>query len=93
MADQFLQGAGAEVPFGDPANHLQIAQATGPSLIFGSRLRRFVILAAALAAFLSLGFEEGGVWPNPVGAGDARICSNSADERSITALPSNWWRW
>jgi hypothetical protein len=71
VADQFLQGAGAEVPLGDPADHLQIAQAAGTFLDIRFQIEGgFVVLVAALAAFLLLGFEKSGIRPDAVGAGD-----------------------
>jgi len=70
VADQFLQGAGAKMPFGHPTDHLQIAQAAGTIFDIGFQIEGgFVVLMATLATFPSLGFEKSTVRPDAIGTG------------------------
>ena len=70
VADQFVQGAGAKMPLGDPTDHLQVAQAAGTVLDVRLQVKGcFVVFVAACAAFFLFAFEKRAVRPDSVGAG------------------------
>jgi len=68
--DQITQGVDAEMAFGHPADHLDVAQAAGALLDVGLEVvGGVVVLVVARDLFLELGLEEAGAGPDAVRPG------------------------